>query len=62
MEKIKKFLFGEMKSYKVQANGAVYTISGRRFKMHRDGMVTIYDGFERVASVKNATFIALIES
>ncbi len=61
MKKIKKFLFGEMKSYKVQANGAVYTISGRRFKMHRDGMVTIYDGFERVASVKNATFAILIE-
>lgn len=57
IEALKDFLLGRPKEYKVATVSAVSTIMGRNYKIDKKGRLTIYSGFDKIATFPEFKYI-----
>ena len=59
-QKIKDFIFGERKTYRIQTDLTVLDVSGRRFSMNKKGFLVVRDCFFKVGTFLNVRHIVEI--
>ena len=59
---IKNILFGKMKTFQVNNTGITRIISGRYYRMGRDGYLNIYDAWwVKIATIRDVQSIIEVE-
>ena len=59
-QKIKDFIFGERKTYRIQTDLTVLDVSGRRYSMNKKGVLVVRDCFFKVGTILNVKHIVHI--
>lgn len=60
---IKNILFGKMKTFQVNNTGITRTISGRYYRMGKDGYLNIYDAWwVKIATIRDVQSIIEVEA
>lgn len=57
MKKIKNFLFGKMKTYRIDTPVASFDIGARSYSLKENGLAVLYDGFSKVGSFLNVRLV-----
>lgn len=59
-QKIRDFIFGERKTYRIQTDLTVLDVSGRRYSMNKNGVLVIRDCLFKVGTFLNVRHIVEI--
>ncbi len=57
---MKDFIFGEIKTYRIQTDAYVLDVSGRRYSMNKNGVLVVRDCFFKVGTILNVKHIVEI--